>query len=51
MVLPETWPQAVGGFFRENVVPYSGYIYENGTFRFDGDAELGGRGAEGLRTH
>ena len=41
VVLPETWPQAVGGFFRENVVPYSGYIYENGTFRFDGDAELG----------
>lgn len=31
----------MGGFFRENVVPYSGYIYENGTFRFDGDAELG----------
>lgn len=41
VVLPETWPQAVGGFFRENVVPYSGYIYENGTFRFDGGAELG----------
>ena len=40
-VLPETWPTAVGDFFKENVTPYSGYIYENGTFRFDGDAELG----------
>lgn len=41
VVLPETWPAAVGNFYRENVTPYSGYIYENGTFRFDGDAELG----------
>ena len=41
VVLPETWTVAVGDFFRENVTPYSGYIYENGTFRFDGDAELG----------
>lgn len=40
-VLPETWPIAVGDFCGENVTPYSGYIYENGTFRFDGDAELG----------
>ncbi len=41
VVLPETWPTAVGNFFKENVTPYSGYIYENGTFRFDGAAELG----------
>ena len=41
VVLPETWPTAVGNFCKENVTPYSGYIYENGTFRFDGDAELG----------
>ena len=40
-VLPETWTVAVGDFCGENVTPYSGYIYENGTFRFDGDAELG----------
>ena len=40
-VLPETWGAAVGDFFEENVTPYSGYIYENGTFRFDGAAELG----------
>ena len=41
VVLPETWGAAVGDFWRENVTPYSGYIYENGTFRFDGGAELG----------
>ena len=41
VVLPAAWPAAVGNFYRENVTPYSGYIYENGTFRFDGDAELG----------
>lgn len=41
VVMPEIWPTAVGSFFKENVAPYSGYIYENGTFRFDGDAELG----------
>ncbi len=40
-VLPGTWTIAAGEFYRENVTPYSGYIYENGTFRFDGDAELG----------
>lgn len=43
-VLPETWPAAVGNFCKENVTPYSGYIYENGTFRFDGDAALEGYG-------
>ncbi len=41
VVLPETWTIAAGDFCGENVTPYSGYIYENGTFRFDGDAELG----------
>lgn len=41
VVLPETWPVAAGDFCGENVTPCSGYIYENGTFRFDGDAELG----------
>lgn len=44
VVLPETWGTAVGNFFKENVTPYSGYIYENGTFRFDGDAALEGYG-------
>lgn len=42
-VLPETWT-AAGEFYQRNVTPYSGYIYENGTFRFDGDAELDGYG-------
>ena len=40
-VLPGTWPIAAGDFCGENVTPYTGYIYENGTFRFDGGAELG----------
>ena len=43
-VMPETWSAAVGDFCRENVMPYSGYIYENGTFRFDGEADLEGYG-------
>lgn len=42
IVMPESWPVVVGDFCRENVTAYSGYIYEDGTFRFDGDAELGG---------
>ena len=50
VVLPETWPAAVGNFYRENVTPYSGYIYENGTFRFDGDAELGSGELKGYGT-
>ena len=41
VVMPEIWPTAVGNFFKENVTSYSGYIYENGTFRLDGGAELG----------
>lgn len=44
-VLPGTWETAVGDFCRENVMAYSGYIYENGTFRFDGDAALDGYGS------
>ena len=40
-VYPETWKTAAGDFFADNVMTYSGYIYENGTFRFDGEAELG----------
>ncbi len=50
VVLPEAWPTAVGDFYRENVTPYSGYIYENGTFRFDGDAELGAGELKGYGT-
>lgn len=43
-VLPEVWQEAVGDFYEENVTPYSGYIYEDGTFRFDGDAYIPGYG-------
>nr|WP_326166393.1 hypothetical protein [uncultured Oscillibacter sp.] len=50
-VLPEeTWTIAAGDFCRENVTPYSGYIYENGTFRFDGEAELGAGELKGYGT-
>lgn len=49
-VLPETWPVAAGDFCGENVTPYIGYIYENGTFRFDGDAELGDGELKGYGT-
>ena len=43
-VLPETWRTAAGDFCGENVTACSGYIYENGTFRFDGEAALDGYG-------
>lgn len=49
-VFPETWPVAAGDFCGENVMPYTGYIYENGTFRFDGDAELGAGELKGYGT-
>ena len=45
VVLPTVWPLAAGGtFLRENNTAWSGYIYENGTFRYDGEAELEGYG-------
>lgn len=43
-VLPESWETAVGDFCGENAAAWSGYIYENGTFRFDGEAALDGYG-------
>lgn len=43
-VMPETWRTAAGDFCGKNVMAYSGYIYENGTFRFDGEADLDGYG-------
>ena len=43
-VMSETWRTAAGDFCGENVMAYSGYIYENGTFRFDGEADLDGYG-------
>lgn len=45
VVLPPSWPAAVGGIFlAENNTAWSGYIYEDGTFRYDGEAELEGYG-------
>lgn len=45
VVLPSVWPLAAGGnFLRENNTAWSGYIYENGTFRYDGEAFLEGYG-------
>lgn len=44
-VLPTVWPLAVGkDFLREGNTAWSGYIYENGTFRYDGEAALDGYG-------
>ena len=35
--------QRVGGdFLKENITPFPGYIYEDGTFDFDGDANVDG---------
>lgn len=45
VVLPTVWPLAAGGnFLRENNTAWSGYIYENGTFRYDGEADFDGYG-------
>ena len=40
ILMPEEWDAAVGDFLREGNRAYSGYIYEDGTFAYDGDAEL-----------
>lgn len=50
VILPETWTVAVGDFLKPNARAYSGYIYENGTFRFDGEAELGAGELKGYGT-
>jgi len=50
VVMPGAWPTAAGNFCRENVTIYSGYIYENGTFRFDGEAQLGAGELKGYGT-
>lgn len=43
-VLPGVWNLAAGEFMSENAAAWSGYIYEDGTFHFDGEAELPGYG-------
>lgn len=40
VILPGEWSGAVGDFTLAGNTAYSGYIYEDGTFAYDGDAEL-----------
>lgn len=44
VILPDVWPLAVGDFMAADNTAWSGYIYEDGTFHFDGEAELHGYG-------
>ena len=44
IVLPEQWNQTVSPFLMGTNNAWSGYIYEDGTFHYDGDAELPGYG-------
>lgn len=44
VLLPGEWSAAVGTFTLSGNTAYSGYIYEDGTFAYDGDAELPGYG-------
>ena len=44
-VFPEMWPDAVGAaFLADNHIASSGYIYEDGTFHYDGEAQVPGYG-------
>lgn len=40
ILLPAEWSAAVGSFLLPGNIAYSGYIYEDGTFQFDGDCDL-----------
>lgn len=40
ILMPEEWSTAVGPFTLEGNTAYSGYLYEDGTFAYDGDAEV-----------
>lgn len=44
VLLPGEWSAVAGDFLLEGNTAYSGYIYEDGTFAYDGDAELPGYG-------
>lgn len=45
VIPPELWTDAVGAaFLAENHTVYSGYIYEDGTFQYDGAAQIPGYG-------
>lgn len=40
VLLPAEWSAVVGDFTLEGNTAYSGYIYEDGTFAYDGDADI-----------
>ena len=40
MILPDGWSGAVGNFLLDGNTAYTGYIYEDGTFAYDGDADI-----------
>ena len=40
MIFPGEWESRIGPFFQRGVTPYTGYAYEDGTFAFDGGANL-----------
>lgn len=44
IIRPDDWKNQIGDFFAENITPYAGYCYEDGSFAFDGEAELSGYG-------
>lgn len=44
LILPGGWHDTVGDFALPGNTAYTGYIYEDGTFAYDGDAELPGYG-------
>lgn len=44
VLMPEEWSTVAGQFTLAGNTAYSGYIYEDGTFAYDGDAELPGYG-------
>lgn len=44
IVAPEQWNEAVGPFLMGTNDAYSGYIYEDGTFQYDGAGSLPGYG-------
>ena len=40
MILPDEWSGTVGNFLLAGNTAYTGYLYEDGTFAYDGDAVL-----------
>ena len=49
MISPQEMEYRVGGSFLRDCEMYWGYIYEDGTFQFEGDAKLEGCGVAGFQ--